>query len=64
MRKRALRYLLLCFLGLVAIGCNDTDSIDPQPVPQYLPTPFPGFTFPLVDLTNRILPLPNNFFSS
>ena len=61
MRKRALRYLLLCFLGLVAIGCNDTDSIDPQPVPQYLPTPFPGFTFPLVDLTNRILPLPNNF---
>lgn len=61
MRKRALRYLMLCFLGLVAIGCNSTDTDSPQPVPQFLPTPFPGYTFPLVDLTNRIIPLPNNF---
>ncbi len=60
MRKHALRYLLLCFVGLVAIGCNSTDTLEPAPVPGYLPTPFPGYTFPLVDLTNRVIPLPNN----
>lgn len=61
MRKYALRYVLLCLLGLVAFGCNSTDTVEPHPVPSTLPTPFPGFTFPLVDLANRVLPLPNNF---
>lgn len=60
MRKRALRYLVLCLLGFVAIGCSDVDTVDPQPVPGTLPTPFPGFTFPYVDLANSIIPLPNN----
>ncbi len=52
---------MLCFVGLVAMGCNSTDTDSPQPVPVFLPTPFPGFTFPLVDLANSIIPLPNNF---
>ena len=60
MRKSALRYLMLCFLGLVAFGCNSTDTVGTHPVPQNNPTPFPGYTFPLVDLTNGIIPLPNN----
>lgn len=60
MRKNALRYLMLCFIGLVAFGCNSTDTVEPQPIPQNYPTPFPGYTFPLVDLTNRVIPLPNN----
>lgn len=60
MRKRALRYLVLCLLGFVAIGCSDVDTIDPQPVPGTLPTASPGFTFPLVDLANGVIPLPNN----
>lgn len=63
MRKRALCYLVLSLLGLVAIGCNSSDSMEPQPLPQYLPTPgtFPPYTFPLVDLVNGKIPLPNNF---
>lgn len=60
MRKNALRYLMLCFLGLVAFGCNSTDTVGTHPVPQNNPVPFPGYTFPLVDLTNGIIPLPNN----
>lgn len=60
MRNSALRYLLLCFLGLVAFGCNSTDTVEPHPIPQNYPTPFPGFTFPLVDLTGGRIPLPNN----
>lgn len=60
MRKSALRYLMLCFLGLVAFGCNSTDTVGPQPIPQNYPTPFPGYTFPLVDLAGGRIPLPNN----
>ncbi len=60
MRKNALRYLLLCILGLVAFGCNSTDTVESHPIPQNYPTPFPGFTFPLVDLTGGRIPLPNN----
>lgn len=60
MRKHALRYLLLGFLGLVAIGCNSTDTVEPHPVPGTLPVPHPGYSFPFVDLANGVIPLPNN----
>lgn len=60
MRKHALRYLLLGILGLVAFGCNSTDTIEPPPVPGTLPIPHPGYTFPHVDLANGVIPLPNN----
>lgn len=61
MRKRALQYLTLFLMGFVVIGCNSTDTVDQQPVPQNNPVVFPGYTFPLVDLANSIIPLPNNF---
>ena len=60
MLKRALHYVTFCLVGLFVIGCSGTDTIDNPPVPGTLPTPFPGFTFPLLDLANSQIPLPND----
>lgn len=61
MLKRALHYFtFLCLAGLLVTGCSDTSTIDDPPVPATLPTPFPGFTFPVLDLANSRLPIPND----
>lgn len=60
MLKRTLHLMALVLVGLLVIGCSDTDTIDTPPVPTTIPTPFPGFTFPLIDQDNFLLPVPNN----
>ncbi len=59
MLKRALHTLTFCLLGMVALGCTSTDTIDPQPVPLTIPQNNQQFTFPRLDPTNGIIPLPN-----
>ena len=60
MLKRALHYVTLLLVSLLVIGCSGTSTIDEYPVPGTNPTPFPGFTFPLLDLANSQIPLPND----
>lgn len=60
MLKRALHLLTLCLVGLLVIGCSSLDTVDTPPVPSNNPVPFPGFTFPLLDLANSQIPLPND----
>jgi hypothetical protein len=61
MRNRALQILTLCLFGLLFAGCSDTSTIDNPPVSSInAPGPFPPFTFPLLDLANSIIPLPND----
>jgi hypothetical protein len=60
MLKRALKFLTLSLVGLVVMGCSSLDTLDTPPVPSNAPIPHPGFTFPLVDLANSIIPLPND----
>ena len=60
MLKRALHFLTLSLVGLLVIGCSSLDTVDTPPVPSNNPVPFPGFTFPLLDLANSIIPLPND----
>lgn len=60
MLKRALHYLTIGLVGLMVLGCATTSTTDTPAVPPNNPTPFPGYTFPLMDLTNSIIPLPND----
>ena len=60
MLKRALHYLTIGLVGLMVLGCATTSTTDTPVVPVNNPTPFPGYTFPLLDLTNGIIPLPND----
>ena len=60
MLKRALHLMTLCLVGLLVIGCSSLDTVDTPPVPSNNPVPFPGYTFPLLDLTNSVIPLPND----
>ena len=60
MLKRALHLMTLSLVGLLVIGCSTVDTLDTAPVPSNNPVPFPGFTFPLLDLANSVIPLPND----
>jgi virulence factor lipase-like protein len=60
MLKRALHFLTFSLVGLLVIGCSSLDTLDTPPVPSNNPVPFPGFTFPLLDLANSQIPLPND----
>lgn len=60
MLKRALHYVTLCLVGLIICGCTSVDTLDDYPVPQNNPVPFPGNTFPRLDLANSVIPLPND----
>lgn len=60
MLKRALHYLTIGLVGLMVLGCATTSTTDTPAVPPNNPTPFPGYTFPLLDLTNNVIPLPND----
>ena len=60
MLKRALHLFVMCLVCLLVLGCDSTDTTDNPPVPVTNPTPFPGYTFPLVDPANSVIPLPND----
>lgn len=60
MLKRALHYLTLSLVGFLVFGCASTDTPDTPPVPQNNPTPAGRYTFPMLDLTNGVIPLPND----
>ena len=63
MLKRALHYLTLSLVGLLMVGCASVSTSDSYPVPPNAPVPFPGFTFPLLDLANGQIPLPNDLLN-
>jgi|GEM_PF-1509814 len=62
MLKRVLHLMTLSLVGLLFVGCSNLDTSDNHPVPDLnnIPDPFPQLTFPLLDLENRIIPLPND----
>ena len=62
MLKRAFHYFTLSLVGFVVIGCNNLDTLDDTPVPAVFPTEAITFnsTFPVLDLANGVIPLPND----
>lgn len=64
MLKRAIMSLTISLLGLVAFGCSSTDTIDPQPIPNTIPLQVEQFTFPILNPTTGVIPLPNNLLTT